>query len=64
MTQAQKQELASALAAIKRSLEGARPDTEQEIRKKWREERGLVFVREHTVPAYLRLHKPRKRRRH
>lgn len=27
---------------------------EEEVRRRWREEHGLIYVRRHVVPAYFR----------
>lgn len=35
-----------------------------EVRKQFREESGVIVVREYTVKAYLRQYKPKKKHRH
>lgn len=35
---------------------------EQDVRRKYREEKGLVYVREYTVGAHFYTYRPRRRR--
>ncbi len=46
-----------ALQSIERELKNQAAD---EVRKRWREEKGLIYVQSYTVHAHLRRRKPRK----
>lgn len=48
MTQA---DFTRTIRAFERSLKRR---AEDEVRKFWREERGLIYVKRHVVPAYFR----------
>lgn len=38
--------------------------TEADVRKRWRDEQGLIFVREYTVAAHVYRRRNFRRRRH
>lgn len=44
-------EFTHAIRAFERSLKHR---VEEEVRRRWREEKGLIYVRRHVVPAYFR----------
>lgn len=54
-------DFARALRAIKASLDGASEKDEKEIRRKWREEHGVIFVREYTVGAHVYRRRTKRR---
>lgn len=51
-----------ALRQIERELK-LRAEKEAEIRRRWREERDLIYVKSYTVQAHLRVRKRRRRLR-
>jgi hypothetical protein len=48
-------EFSAALRSFERDLKRR---TEEEVRAHWRKTKGLVYVRKHTVQAYLRRARP------
>ena len=53
-------EFGDALKKIQAELE---KQAEDEVRKRWREEHGVIYVREYTVKAHLRPMRPKRARR-
>lgn len=54
--------MARALKAIELALKHAADEKAvQEIRKRFREAHGLIYVREYTVHSHMRVRKPRRR---
>jgi hypothetical protein len=53
---------ATALRRIREQIDGASEAEQAEIRRRWREEHDLIYVRTYTVQAHLRVRRPRSRR--
>lgn len=48
--------------AVAQIVRDFKHQTEADVRKRWREEHGLIFVREYTVKTHVYRRRPRKRR--